>query len=161
MAHSHDGRTHKHSLPATGKNHTHGGAKKKAAPATKHKSAYSIAHHKENLKLVRQGWNSLSEDWYIVGLGDTLFNAVKRGSSGFEGGYKTLVIQQHARLYKGDKDIKTITRVVKVSSADCKRGMGQVRSFKFNGEQLSAVDYANGGSTILDSLGQHICELNS
>lgn len=152
VVHNHEGRSHSHPLPASGKNHSHGGAKKKA-PVTN--------HDKDNAILVKDGWNPLSKSWYYVASSSTHLFTVKDGSAVTEGAYRTMVMQQHIRLHKKDKNVSIFTSVVKISSTDCNRGMGEMKVFELNGKLKFTTDFVNDGSSTGDSIGKHICAMAS
>lgn len=125
--HNHSGRTHVHSLPATGVNHNHnsGGRASPKIPQSK-------------------GWV------YITGSGygkDAINHYIKEGSLKVTNGNATVIT-------KMNYDNKVNLYKLSVPLSHCRSGMGQMSTYTISGKHITSNDFVfgagNNGSTMAE-----------
>lgn len=164
IQHVHGERSHTHSLPDTGRNHSHNSSTKPAKSAKLHshsgrshshilpKSGANHNHTQKDKYVKKSGWVYLAES-------DNVFVEAKAGSyeeTKTKSGKKiaAIIVQYDKRKTKSISLMKQY-----VSLSDCKKGSGKLVSLNMSGVFEFEVDIVIDGSSIGSATASAICRI--
>jgi len=133
VAHGHDGRSHSHPLPVTGKNHTHNGKKKDLSEDA------------------GKGWTNFSTaDTYYTDFKDGSYEE-KKNKAGDEIG--VIILKTRWR----NKDKIELEKVY-VTKEDCLKGYGTVVVLDLSGKFKFEFEFAENAGTVSASIARVTCQ---
>lgn len=134
VAHSHNGRSHSHSLPTTGKNHTHNGKKKVLSTDA------------------GKGWTNFStaSNSYYTDFKDGSYEE-RENKAGDDIG--VLILKR--RWMNEDK---TDLEKAYIKKKDCLKGHGTIVFLNLKGEFQYETDFAEGAGLVSSSIARIICQ---